>query len=231
MTTYILKIIACTAMFIGHLPFVFPNSDLSNGMYCIGRLAFPIFAFLISEGYLHTKNFSKYLTRLVIFAIISQPFAQLLFLGTIKVLYFNIFFTLAIGLISIRIIDKFKNKFISYGLVLVLSISAEILGFDFGLIGVLLIVSFYVLRSKRVFSCLVQILLFIALYLKKYTYIALTLSNIRFVLFQLMFSIIALLFPYLYNGQLGKNTKYTKLAFYCFYPAHLAILCLLKLFV
>jgi len=231
MTTYILKIIACATMFIGHLPFVFPNSDLSGGMYCVGRIAFPIFAFLISEGYIHTKNFSKYLTRLLVFAVISQPFAQLLFLGTIKVLYFNIFFTLAIGLISIRIIDKFNNKFISYGLVLVLSILAELLGVDFGFVGVLLIVSFYVLKSRRIFSCLVQILLFIVLYLEKCTHIVFTLSNIRFVLFQLMFSVIALLFPYLYNGQLGKNTKHTKLAFYCFYPVHLAILCLLKLFV
>lgn len=84
MSTFVLKIIACVTMFVGHIPFAFPSLAVGKGMICIGKLAFPIFAFLISEGYTKTKSFSKYLTRLLVFAVISQVFAQLLFFRNYK---------------------------------------------------------------------------------------------------------------------------------------------------
>ena len=78
MTSFTLKIIALITMFIDHSGYVFAG----NFSFCnfIGRIAFPIFAFQISEGYKHTKNLKKYFLRLGIFALISQiPFSLFTF--------------------------------------------------------------------------------------------------------------------------------------------------------
>lgn len=156
-------------------------------------------------------------------------FSTLLFFGKITVLYFNIFFTLALGLLALRFIDKFQNKFIAFVIVAILSVLAEVLKFDYGAIGVLLVVSFNILNNKPTYRTLLQIGLFLALYLEKlYRYI-LTLANLRYLLFQFMFSIIGLLFPVLYRSNKDKKTKYTKLIFYCFYPLHFIVLCAVKL--
>jgi len=73
MSSFVLKIIAIITMFIDHVGYaIFGKFSFFN---YIGRIAFPIFAFQISEGYSHTKDLKKYFLRLFIFAIISQvPF-------------------------------------------------------------------------------------------------------------------------------------------------------------
>lgn len=231
MSSFTLVIIACITLFIGHIPFAIPDLSFAHGMACIGKIAFPIFAFLIANSYLSNKSgFSKCLTRLVVFAIVAQIFSTLLFFGKITVLYFNIFFTLALGLLALRFIDKIQNKFIAFVIVSILSVLAEVLNFDYGAIGVLLVVSFNLLNNKLTYRTLLQIGLFLALYLEKlYRYI-LTLANLRYLLFQFMFSIVGLLFPVLYKSNNDKKSKYTKLIFYCFYPLHFVILCAVKLF-
>ena len=70
MSSFVLKIIAVTTMLIDHSGYlIFGGFSFMN---YIGRLAFPIFAFLITEGYIHTSNIKKYFFRLLVFAIISQ---------------------------------------------------------------------------------------------------------------------------------------------------------------
>ena len=70
MNSFQLKIIACILMAIDHVgAIMFPDIDLYR---IIGRLSFPIFAFLLTEGYVHTRNLKKYFIRLFIFAIIPQ---------------------------------------------------------------------------------------------------------------------------------------------------------------
>lgn len=230
MSSFILVVIACITLFIGHIPFAIPDLSIAHGMACVGKLAFPIFAFLVANNYLSNKsNFSKCLTRLIVFALIAQIFSTLLFFGKIKVLYFNIFFTLALGLLALRFIDKLQNRFIAFLIVGIISILAEVLNFDYGAVGILLIVSFSLSYIKPTFRTLLQIALFVALYLEKlYRYIP-TLDNIRYLLFQMMFSIIGLLFPVLYRSNKDKKNKYTKLIFYCFYPLHFIVLCVVKL--
>lgn len=232
MSSLTLVIIACVTLFIGHIPFAIPDLSIAHGMACVGKLSFPIFAFLIANSYLSNRsNFSKCLTRLIVFAVISQVFSTLLFFGKITVLYFNIFFTLALGLLALRFMDKLQNKFVAIVIVGILSVLAEVLKFDYGAIGILLVVSFNVLNNKPTYKTLLQICLFLALYLEKlYRYI-LTLTNLRYLLFQFMFSIIGLLFPVLYRSCNDKKSKYTKLIFYCFYPLHFIVLCLVKLLV
>ena len=110
-SSFALKIIAIICMLCDH----FGDSIIKSFSFLnvIGRIAFPIFAFQITEGYTHTKDLKKYFKRLIIFAIISQiPF--MLFLSTFTSSYtLNIFFTLLLGLLSIYIYNKIPNKFLA----------------------------------------------------------------------------------------------------------------------
>lgn len=227
MSSFLLKIIACFTMLLCHIPFVYPQYSVPL-MY-IGKISFPLYAFLISEGYVHTRNFSKYLTRLIVFGVISQIPAYLLFVGkSFNGLYLNIFFTLALGLLGIRIYDKIKSKYISTPLIILLAVIAELLKFDYGAFGVLMIVCFYVFKRNKLNMVLSQMFLMFILYMKKMSYYTFSLFNLQYILFQLLFSVISLAIILTYNGKNGKSSGKIKLMFYFFYPVHLIILDLLK---
>lgn len=226
MSNFVLKIIAYISMFIGHIPFAIPA--LNVPCVFIGRLAFPIFAFLISEGYIHTKSFSKYLKRLLLLAIISQLPAYLLFYNDFSTLYLNIYCTLALGLLSIRIFDKIQFKPVAYIFIFIIAVLAELSGCDFGAIGVLMILAFYITKSNKTHMVISELILIFILFLNKLNNIPFSVSNVRYVLFQLLFTVISLFFILLYNGKLGKSNRNTKIAFYLFYPVHLTLLCLIK---
>jgi len=115
MDAFTLKIIAMITMLIdhtGHLIF----GDFSYFNY-IGRLAFPIFAFQISQGYIHTKDFKKYAFRLAVFALIAQiPFMLFISIitGAFFTWYLNIFFTLLLGLLAILAYDKLSGLVVAH---------------------------------------------------------------------------------------------------------------------
>lgn len=227
MSSFLLKIIACFTMLLCHIPFVYPQYSVP--LIYIGKISFPLYAFLISEGYFHTRNFSKYLTRLIVFGVISQIPAYLLFVGkSFNGLYLNIFFTLALGLLGIRIYDKIKSKYISIPLIILLAVIAELLKFDYGAFGVLMIVCFYVFKRNKLNMVLSQMFLMFILYMKKMSYYTFSLFNLQYILFQLLFSVISLAIILTYNGKKGKSSGKIKLMFYFFYPVHLIILDLLK---
>jgi hypothetical protein len=216
-----LKLIAISVMLIDHIAAsaVFNiTGDTYNLMRIIGRLAFPIFAFLISEGYFYTKNVYKYIFRLGLFAIISEFAFDLAFFG--KVLEFshqNIFFTLFMGLIALIIFDSISHiyKPLGFLLVILMSIIAELLYTDYGLYGVLYIFAFYIFRgnfAKTAISILSLNIVFLIL-------------DIRF--FIQFLSIFALVIIFFYNNKKGRSIKYL---FYAFYPLHLILLYLVKEF-
>ena len=104
MTSFALKIIALISMFIDHSGY-YIMGHFSFFNY-IGRIAFPIFAFQISEGYKHTKNLKKYFLRLSLFALISQiPYSLFLLKYHGSPYGLNIFFTLFLGLLAIYLYD------------------------------------------------------------------------------------------------------------------------------
>ena len=111
MTSFVIKIIACITMVLDHIKYAIP---CTNGILTeyFGRISFPLFAFLITEGYVHTKDFKKYCLRLLIFGIISQiPFMLFRTLvGEWKML--NIMFTMLLGLIAIFVYDKIEKNYI-----------------------------------------------------------------------------------------------------------------------
>ena len=152
MSSFVLKIIAIITMFIDHIGYiVFGKFSYFN---YIGRLAFPIFAFQISEGYTHTKNLKKYFFRLFLFAIISQlPF--MLFHNLISSNFsLNIFFTLLLGLASIFIYDKLKYKSLGIISYIILATIAEFSHCDYGFYGVSIIFIFYIFKNNFINSSL-----------------------------------------------------------------------------
>jgi hypothetical protein len=222
MNSFTLKLIAIIAMLIDHIAAIFVSNDtiLWLVMRSIGRLAFPIFVFLIVEGFHHTKDVKKYLIRLGTFALISEIPFDLAFFG--KVLEFshqNVFFTLFLGLSAITLMSMVEKKFqkqifvsnlLEAVITIVFCALAILLKTDYHYAGILLIVAFYLFRGSKAIITLALLIVTITI-----------LGNINYLA---TLAIIPIAF---YNGKKGKNIKYV---FYIFYPAHLLILALLKMF-
>lgn len=222
MSSFVLKIIACITMLIDHSGYVIMgNFSFFN---FIGRLAFPIFAFQISEGYAHTKNLKKYFLRLTIFALISQiPF--MLFTSQVLSSMFNlnVLFTLLLGLLCITIYEKFSNKPLSIILIFLIAIIGEVLNVDYGAFGILTVFIFHMFKDKKIIMNLV----FIYMIICKYTISIFTYGfNINYIYLALC-TISPLIFINLYNKKQGKKSKYF---LYFFYPVHLLVLFLIMRF-
>ena len=191
----------------------------------IGRIAFPLFAFQCTQGYIHTKDFKKHIRKLFIFALISQiPF--MLFLSTITTDIFklNVLFTFCFGLISIYIYEKQENKILGILYVLLLSVMAQLTNCDYGMYGVLLVFLFYLFKDNKKLMYLSAILITVFKYALN---IFLNPSfTPRFIL-SAIFTCIPLIFINFYNKQQGPKLKYL---FYIFYPTHLLILWAIHLF-
>lgn len=202
-TLFTLKIIAIITMFLDHYYRIIGGPEWLS---ILGRLAFPIFAFSISEGYSHTKNVNKYLMRLLNFAVIIQLPN---FLG-FQEYPLNIFFTLALGLFCLEILDNNKiNIVVRYIVVLYLCFLAEKTGLDYGAYGVILIILFNKLRNNKLYIFIA----FLALNL-----VILKIGNLSEIQIYSIFSLIPI---FLYNGKKGYGMKYF---FYLFYPLHFIFL-------
>ena len=223
MSGFVLKMIAMITMLIDHTASIhLEGSKWYLLLRLIGRIAFPIFCFLLVEGYFHTKDVYQYLRRLGIFALLSEIPFDMAFADNITRFDFlekqNVFFTLFIGLSVIHLMNlveiKFKNNIIASNLldcaiVLIGSFIAVILSTDYNMYGILMIVSFYIFRANKSILTLVLLL----------------------VNFQLggvvqAFGILSMIFIALYNGK--KGTKFNRYIFYGFYPVHLLVLVLLS---
>lgn len=245
MTSFTLKIIALITMFIDHFGYVF----MGNFSFCnfIGRIAFPIFAFQISEGYKHTKNLKKYFLRLGMFAIISQiPFYLFAnkYLGS-NILTLNVFFTLFLGLLSIYLYDYINNlsqklksnssnnvssknvlalniisKIVGVIIVLLIAYVAELLNADYGFWGVLVVFMFYVFNSKELLMTIAFLVICTAKYIIPYVQSG---FNLIYLVLALC-TFLPIVFITSYKGKQGPNIKYL---LYIFYPLHLLLLYLL----
>jgi len=196
-----LKLVGVISMCIDHIgKFFFPQYVIFQ---IIGRIAFPIFAFQLTIGYQKTSNKKRYIQRLLIFAFISQP---IFYLAT-KKLELNILFALALGFWALSSWEK--KKYYHFAFILPLSLFVE-----YKIYGILMIVGFFVVKQ-----CLYQTLYF---GLNNLVYILLW----KIPLFQ-FYSLLALLFVYKLNFVRVKLPKYF---FYIFYPGHLLVIYLIKVF-
>lgn len=178
----------------------------------IGRLAFPLFCFLLAEGFQHTKNVKKYALRLGIFALLSEvPFDL-----TVSNTFFdlssqNVFFTLLTGVLVLWGMQYFEATLptpmvpLRYLVAITGMMAAHFLQTDYAAFGVLLIVLLYEFRNNRTWQCIAGAIL---------------------MLFNSYTGPLAFLLIFFYNGERGKQLP--KYFFYAFYPVHLLVLFLLR---
>ena len=215
MNSLLLKFIALSTMIIDHYGAIFQsNVEIYR---IIGRISFPIYCFLLVEGYFHTSNLKKYALRLLIFAFISEIPFDLAFFNEIGFAHQNIFFTLFLGLMTIYIIDdkNIRSQFIKFAAIPASCILAIILAVDYNAIGIIYILSFY--------------------YTKKYTklirfsLIGITMAAANYGSYILQqISLLALPIVILSNGKPGPKNKLLQISFYAAYPLHLLLFYLIK---
>jgi len=215
----VLKWIAVVTMIIDHFAVaVYPQfASYEYSVYYImrkvGRIAFPIYCFLLVEGFFHTKNVAKYLRNCILFAILSEiPFDMAIF-G--KVFYpkgQNVYFTLCIGLATLMILNKLRERqapqyLLLQALMVALAASAgQFLEVDYHWKGVLFIVMFYYMRNMQEW---IRNLVGICAFAYEGT------------------APLAFLPIHFYDGTRGKQMKYL---FYAIYPIHLLIFGLIRLY-
>jgi hypothetical protein len=219
MTSFKLKIFALVTMLTDHVGWmIFPEISILRD---IGRLSFPIFAFLIAEGSIKTSNINSYLNRLIIFGFISQiPYSISGYLVTGNIYTLNIFFTLAGGLLLIKLIQQRKYFLFSISFIL-FTIFDFFAHYDYGVYGLLLILFSYLLIKNQIWGTLA----IIALTILESLLIPLGQFSISQIEFRnQIFAILSLVPILLYKGEQG--TKISKWYFYVFYPLHLLILSL-----
>lgn len=233
-----LKMIAIITMLIDHIGAVVLGAKLLEtgvdrqgalyftywGMRLVGRIAFPIFCFLLVEGFMHTRSRLKYGRNLLLFALVSEiPFnlaiswslgdTQLTY-GVLYPGYQNVFFTLLIGLLCMcgydaaeRLAKGYQRICADMAILVLGMLLADVMHTDYSSTGVLAITLMYAFREKPVKRMLAGC-------------IALTAMNISECT-----SFIALFPAKKYNGKRGLTMKYI---FYAFYPVHLFLLYLLS---
>lgn len=231
MTGSKLKIIAIITMLIDHvgfgivwrLPSIESSSIIYVAMRLIGRLAFPIFIFLLIEGFGHTRSKLKYALRMLMFCFISEIPFDLAFWGNIlEIQHQNVYFTLFIGLLVIWGMDEVQKQFLVdedsskelvylYDALIIIAGGgvATALCTDYSYIGILAIVVMYLFRKNRVLQALLGCMVLTVLNPTEFT----------------CFAIVPLIA--MYNGKRGIGLKYL---FYIFYPAHLFIIYLIAAF-
>ena len=201
---------ALMAMFLDHLArIIFPDLYI---LKVIGRLAFILYAFLLVEGFIHTRNKGKYLFRLLIFAIFSEiPYDWAFSNSLYDPFRQNVFFTLSAGLISLCIIDSKKiSSDVKILLIACLVTASNLFYFDYLYLGVLQVICFYVFRSNK---------------LKQFLTVGILNVFYMFRISTQAAAILGFVPIYLYNGERGKKTE---LLYYIFYPAHLLIYWIVK---
>lgn len=225
LTTNLLKIIAILAMTMDHIAieFIMPNSVIYQLFRVIGRLTIVIMCYMVAEGYYHTHNIKKYLTRLFIFAIVSHvPFV---FFNTGKISLFfgenkfqtSVMWSLFLGLVSLCIWNNKSLKKL-YKIILLILICILVMPGDWNIFSVLLILGFGIFYENR------KMQIIILGVLSMFIVILSVIMNHpwykEIFLFGLLFTIPILL---KYNGCLGK-CKHIKWIFYVYYPLHMVIL-------
>ena len=198
--TFTLKMIAIVAMLIDHVGAVlFPQYRF---LRCIGRIAFPIFAYTLVEGFIHTHDLNKYLMRLGALAIISEVPFDLALRG--KVLEFghqNVFFTLFLGLVMLYIMTKAPDEICGLLCVFAILFLSRYLRIDYGYRGLLMIFWYYYYRNNNAMKL-----------------IGIAFINVFIMGGAQIFAVLALIPILLHNGERGPKCKGF---FYGFYPVHL----------
>jgi len=215
-----LKLIACVSMLSDHLArwyltkfswaqtvwFTVAGKSLSlvDFMTLFGRFAFPIFAFLLVEGFVNTRNRKRYGLSLLILALLSEIPFNLMHGGTLWFPRQNVMFTLLLGYLAMWSVEFFKSRpVVSMFLLLLMFLVSRFMLADYQTSGFIFILLMYGLRKENVIRCVASIVVLPA---KAMVFLSLILTC-------------------LYNGKRGfVKTPFLKYCFYAFYPVHMLII-------
>ena len=226
-----LRLLALLLMLLDHLwATIIPGN---NWMTYVGRLAYPIFAFQLVEGYFHTSDRKRYQKRLLIAALVSEiPFNLMMMSSPIFPFHQNVMFTLLLGLRAMDALELLRQQRTKKALGrCLLRLAAccilAVLGFvDYGFTGLLTILLFYVFRGfplARLGQLIGMVLLHIVFF--EGQFIPLSLGSKVFELPTQGFAVLSLIPIWLYNGEKGRGGKTLQYGCYLFYPLHMLILC------
>lgn len=219
-----LKLLAIFSMLVDHIGlFVLRNDEAFLQVLCtigsreitpyflmrvFGRLAFPIFAFLVVEGFVHTRDRLKYGRNLLLFAFISELPWNLIHAGTWHYPGQNVFFTLFLGYIGLCCLSYWNEESVKkgIGLLLLLAVSFK-LHADYGYRGFAFILMLYALRDSLLLKSVIGCCMLPGAWMPGLAFVPIA----------------------LYNGQRGFiQSVFEKYCFYAFYPVHLMTLYLYK---
>lgn len=182
----------------------------------IGRIAFPIYCFLLVEGFFMTRSRKKYALNLFVFAIISEIPFELSFMGGLDIGFHNVYWTLLLGMLLMMVLEKIKLRLpdkynlLALLVVAVVAVTAHLLDTDYGAIGVMLIFILYQTRDER----------------KRQSVLGAVAMCYEIT------APIAFVLTYHYNGKRKqRRLEVAKYFFYAFYPIHLLILYWVKLLI
>ena len=215
--TDFLKLIAIISMLIDHVGGnLFPQSPAFRW---IGRLAFPIFAYCLTVGLLYTRDIKKYILRLSVFALISQPFyifATHPWDWQAEWMNLNIFFTLVVSLVAMWGLHTQK-----WWLFVAMFLLASLVNFDYSSQGIILMLIFYFCRNKPAMGAGLYVLTWLPAlwsgYLEDPLSVVIGGHAINWTVFGLL-SVFPILIP------TNTGVKIPQWFFYGFYPAHLAVI-------
>ena len=216
-----LKTIALVCMLIDHVAFslskklgmtLFTIGSKSFTAYTlmryIGRISFPIYCFLLVEGFLHTRDRKKYALRLFIFALISEIPWNLLHSGKLTYSGQNVFFTLCLGCLGMMCIDSFRDDRLRMllGFLGLLAVSV-LLKADYGISGFCFIIMMYALREQKILQAVVGCGFLSSTWIAGLAFIPIN----------------------LYNGERGFiKGMFLQYCYYAIYPVHFFILYLIR---
>ena len=209
------------------------NSDLR----VIGRIAFPLFCFLLIHGFMHTHSRLKYVGNLLLFALLSELPFDFLFYDGIDFAHQNVFWTLLIGLLMIWALEAVNQTNIKMILKCAASLPviaagikmSMVLNTDYAWTGVLLILGLYLFRKKKGVQCTIPfVVFFIARVFRNVElgYYSFGIQVIRET-FKLYWSIVISAFMILRCNE-KRYIRKGKYFFYAFYPVHISILYLIR---
>lgn len=204
-----LKVIAMISMVIDHVALYLMEQGtlLYETMRCIGRIAFPVFAFLIAEGFIHTRSRYRYFFTLLGFAVISE-IPWYLLNGTDGT--HNVMFTLALGVATLMVLENLLQRSLILGFLWTLGMAgfASWTGVDYEWRGILVIVISYLYNTYAHSFPSSRCMQFFCTFALMMHY-------------GVIGAIMACMVIYLYDGTRGfVQGSIAKYGFYAFYPVH-----------
>ena len=206
-----LKVIACVTMLMDHIGAAFFPWAL--WWRIVGRMAFPIYCFLLAEGLARTRNMKRYGIRLAMGAVLAEIPFDLLFFGGLTLAHQSVMVTLLIGSGMVLLMKQYPR--FQMATLFLCAMAAGFLHTDYGALGVLMIGMFVLTRDLKYRLVLQTVLLGVLLWCLNGYWVQ-------------MCAVAAMVPIALYNGRKSGHSKAVQWIFYLFYPVHMAVLLLLS---